>query len=677
MEKQYGAGRRYIGNRNKDLMRNIHSTYLLTVLFLLINLFGSAQNQVQIDSIKDILAGPAEETVKVNALIALSFKYQGNDPEKAMDYGKKALLLAQSINFKNGIGDAHNNLGDIYWYKSDYAAASENYLNALKLFEKTNDQEKIADCYRNIGWVYKNQNNKTTALEYFKKALELNQRLGRVEQTGQNYNDLGVIYTETKQYEPAIEYYKKSLKIQEDMDNKLGMSTSYGNLSIVYDYMGKKDLAIDNVERSVWIARKLDKKQHLAITLCNLGTFYANAGRDNDALKALLESVELGKELKFNEIVKDCYKAISTIYKKNKEYEKAYQYQRLLIWEKDSIYNEQNSQQINEMTAKYDSEKKELMISSLEKDNMLATEKLEREKYFKIGLLLFCIMIAGFAFMLFRGNVHKKKANDALSYAYKEIEIKNKDITDSINYSKRIQDASLPPRELKYKLFPDAFVLFKPKDIVSGDFYWFAEKNGKRLIAACDCTGHGVPGALMSMIANNILNQIVYEKEITSAGAILDHLHIEIRKSLKQNEHPENRDGMDIALIVFNSENEIEFAGAQRPLWLIRNKDPQLEEIKGNKFSIGGIQTEEKRTFDTHKLVLEKKDSVYIFSDGIADQFGGEHGKKFMTKNLKVLFTSIHEEPMAIQETIIEKTLEKWKSGREQVDDVLVIGVKI
>jgi serine phosphatase RsbU (regulator of sigma subunit) len=195
------------------------------------------------------------------------------------------------------------------------------------------------------------------------------------------------------------------------------------------------------------------------------------------------------------------------------------------------------------------------------------------------------------------------------------------------------------------------------------------------LIAACDCTGHGVPGALMSMIGNNILNQIVNEKGITSAGEILKHLHKEIRKALKQNEHPENKDGMDIALVVFKSENEIEFAGAQRPLWLMRND--QLEEIKGNKFSIGGIQTESERVFETHNFSLGNKDSIYIFSDGIVDQFGGDQGKKFMTKNLRVLLSSIHDEPMAIQERIIEQTFDKWKGNREQVDDILVIGIKI
>ena len=262
----------------------------------------------------------------------------------------------------------------------------------------------------------------------------------------------------------------------------------------------------------------------------------------------------------------------------------------------------------------------------------------------------------------------------------KLIEEKNKDITDSINYAKRIQEAILPAKELKYKLFPDAFVLFKPKDIVSGDFYWFAEKNGKRLIASADCTGHGVPGALMSMIGNNFLNEIVNEKGITSPDEILNLLHKEIRKALKQSESSEAKDGMDIALLTFNSETEsdsyrIEYAGAQRPLWMIKNN--LLEEIKANKFSIGGLQSETERKFTKHKITLTKNDCVYIFSDGFADQFGGAEGKKFMSKQFKTLLLSIHQKPMSEQEKILNDTIDKWKGSVQQIDDILVIGIRI
>ncbi|MGQ0829171.1 MAG: SpoIIE family protein phosphatase [Bacteroidota bacterium] len=264
----------------------------------------------------------------------------------------------------------------------------------------------------------------------------------------------------------------------------------------------------------------------------------------------------------------------------------------------------------------------------------------------------------------------------------KIIEEKNKDITDSINYARRIQEAILPAKELKRQLFKNAFVLFKPKDIVSGDFYWLTEKNGKKLIAAADCTGHGVPGALMSMIGTNLLNQIVNESGITQPADILNKLHTDVRKSLKQDaEFSETRDGMDIALISISSttlndkSTIVEYAGAHRPLWIIRNN--KLEEIKADKFSIGGLQTENNRSFTNHVITLSENDCIYIFSDGFADQFGGPSGKKFMSKQFKELILSVHQKPIEEQEKILDETFEQWKAINSQVDDILVIGIGV
>ena len=257
----------------------------------------------------------------------------------------------------------------------------------------------------------------------------------------------------------------------------------------------------------------------------------------------------------------------------------------------------------------------------------------------------------------------------------KLIEEKNKDITDSINYAKRIQEAILPEQNLLSKIFNDSFVLFKPKDIVSGDFYWFAEHKGKKIVAVADCTGHGVPGALMSMIGSNILNKLVIENGITQPDLILNMLNDEVRTALKQKEsNSETRDGMDILLISIDG-NTLEYAGAQRPLWLVDNNS--LQEIKADKFAIGGIQQEQKRIFTKHVLTLQKDNALYLSSDGFADQFGGESGKKLMTKNFKELLLSVQNKSMTEQKDFLESTIENWKGSREQIDDILVIGIKI
>jgi sigma-B regulation protein RsbU (phosphoserine phosphatase) len=255
------------------------------------------------------------------------------------------------------------------------------------------------------------------------------------------------------------------------------------------------------------------------------------------------------------------------------------------------------------------------------------------------------------------------------------IEIKNKEITDNLTYAKRIQSAILPDIKLIYKALEQSFILYLPKDIVSGDFYGFAQKNNKVLIAAADCTGHGVAGAFMSMIGSALLNQIINEKNITTPSFILDELNDGIIHSLKQKESDSN-DGMDISICSFDLEKKtMEFAGANRPLWLIRNN--QLLVFKPNKFPIGGLQILHDEKFKQDEIKLQMNDSIYIFSDGYSDQFGGEKGKKLMSGKFKELLLSIQNLSMHDQEKYLYHHFQKWKMNNEQVDDVLVIGIRI
>lgn len=264
-----------------------------------------------------------------------------------------------------------------------------------------------------------------------------------------------------------------------------------------------------------------------------------------------------------------------------------------------------------------------------------------------------------------------------ISEQKKIIEEKNKDITDSITYARRIQQAMLPSDEFIHGLFPDAFVFFRPKDIVSGDFYWFGTKNEIAFAILGDCTGHGVPGALMSMIGHNMLDQLILEKGITDPGSILSGLHRGVRNALKQQGGSDTRDGMDIAVTAFDRKNgTIVFAGANRPCWYIA-ADNTLQELKGTKHAIGGLQNEDAPVFETHVLQAAQVKAVYLTSDGYADQFGGESGKKFMTKHLKSLLERNSREKAAAQLLILSSNLDTWKQKREQVDDICIIGIRL
>lgn len=276
--------------------------------------------------------------------------------------------------------------------------------------------------------------------------------------------------------------------------------------------------------------------------------------------------------------------------------------------------------------------------------------------------------------------IHKEK--EKITEIKLEIESKHREVMDSVNYAKRIQEAVLPSLTHIETSFPQSFVLFKPRNIVSGDFYWFSQKDGKVIIASVDCTGHGVPGAFMSLIGNTLLNHIVNEKGITDPAEILNQLNTEVNQSLRQSETgSQSRDGMDIALCVFDLPMQetdgkiaMQYAGANRPLYYLNNND--LEEIKADKFPIGGLDYSDMKKFTTQTLSLQKNSTIYISTDGYADQFGQEN-KKLKTKKFKEILQTIQDKSMEEQKKHLDQFIENWRGTQEQTDDILVIGIKV
>ncbi len=300
--------------------------------------------------------------------------------------------------------------------------------------------------------------------------------------------------------------------------------------------------------------------------------------------------------------------------------------------------------------------------------------------WFYISFIILTIAII-IGFVNYRTNAVKKenkRLENKVNERTKELAEKNKDITSSIEYAKRIQEAILPAQELIYKNLKKSFILYKPKDIVSGDFYWYGEKDHLKIVAVVDCTGHGVPGAFMSMIGHNLLNQIVSEKGNYNPGLILEELHKGVKAALKQGQNQSNNnDGMDVSIVSVNTlTNECQWAGAFRSLIVI-SESGILEKIEGNKYPIGGSQLISERPFTTHQLNLKTNDTLYLFSDGYADQFGGEKGKKFMVKKFHQDLLEIHQMDMIDQKDKLETLFNDWKGNFEQVDDVLVIGIKM
>ena len=352
--------------------------------------------------------------------------------------------------------------------------------------------------------------------------------------------------------------------------------------------------------------------------------------------------------------------------------------------------------QITNLNSKYDAVKKQEEIVKLKSENEKGMELLNAKDselsdnkqtivYFILIIMVFLMLV----FFVLRSNYLRKQINNTL-LKQKEIiesqktevedqknlvEEKQKEILDSISYAQRIQNALLPPLAEVSSALPNSFILFKPKDIVAGDFYWFSERDNTILIAACDCTGHGVPGAFMSTIGSEKLNEAI--KDSSDVSVILNLVNRGMKKVLRQTDKINStRDGMDVSLCAFNKElTQLEYAGANRPLLIIRKDQHEIEEFKATKVAIGGL-TEDSQEFVKHSINLQKGDTIYLFSDGYADQFSPQD-KKLMTRKFKDILLSIQNKKMEEQKEYLGSFIDEWKGNMEQTDDILVIGVRV
>jgi len=418
-------------------------------------------------------------------------------------------------------------------------------------------------------------------------------------------------------------------------------------------------------------------------SLTNIGNIKYNLGQLSEARKYVIEALEISKEIGSPDKIAHASHVLYFIYKKEKNATKALEMHEMYISMRDSVNSKETQKASAQQQAKYEYEKqktiddaehdKQIAIENAEHEKSLAIEQEEKEKQRVItyatggGLALVVV----FLIFVFNRLKTTRKQKGVIESAHHELEEKNQEIMDSINYAKRIQSAILPPSKLVKEYLQESFILYKPKDVVAGDFYWMEHKEGKVLFAAADCTGHGVPGAMVSVICNNGLNRSVRENGLTNPGQILDKTREIVIQEFEKSEE-EVKDGMDIALCSLEG-MKFEYAGAHNPLWIVRKGE--IIETKANKQPIGKF---DKQTgYTTHTFDLEAGDSIYIFSDGYVDQFGGEKGKKFKAKAFRNLLLSIQEKPMEEQKVIIDDAFEAWRGSLEQIDDVCVIGVRV
>ncbi len=704
-------------------MKRSFNLFLFLIILNLSQNFCLGQSK-QLDSLETVLKTAKQDTNRVKLLIKIANRYRSVDPEKTVSYSKQALQLSESIHYTNGIFKSFETLihgmlysnqykealpflkkwetacdskgdliekaqclnmkGQIYAQLGDYSKSVENFFAAIKLDETADDKDALASDYGNISLVYEDMKNYPTALEYIAKAMKMDSIMDNKKGYANAIGNLSNIYDEMGDHKKALIYALRFLLLEQDLGNEARVAAALSNIGSIYDAMNEHEKAIEYYMKSLPLAEKVGNDDIIIANQLNIGNWYIDRSQFTQAIEMLKRATALAIETGSKPHISECYRLLALAYNGQKDFAKAYEYLDKFDQLRDTLLNEENTRQINQMSAMYEKDKQQIKIDALEKEKTLSSQIIEKQNNFRNVLILVVVLIVLLAVALFIGFNNKRKDNRLLELRNVEIQKQkeiitesNKSMTDSINYAKRIQESVLPAKEVKYNLFPDAFVLYQPRDIVSGDFYWFAEKNNKRIIAAVDCTGHGVPGAFMSMVGIGQLNNIVLQNNITKPAEILNQLQINIHSALKQNNKDTSaKDGMDIAICTFDKENKkIEFAGANRPLIIINKQKNTLSTIDPDHFSIGGTDDIEK-TFTNHVLDLSSGDCFYIFTDGFADQFGGAKGKKFRIKNLKELLLSISQKKMSEQEEILSKIFTEWKGNLEQVDDILVIGIR-
>lgn len=618
---------------------------------------------------------------KINIYKQLAVAYNSN-ADTAFYYANKALELSKKTNHSEQIINSYLTISNVYEVLGEFDNCLEALFNAREIADSIQHDELLGMVYNNLGNAYRNIDDVENSLKFYRRATKLYKKVGNQLELGRIYNNIGLVFVSKKQYEDAVRSYNISIEIVSKYNDKASLGNCYSNLGIVYYYMGEIDKTILYFEKSLAIDRALNNEIGVAISLSNIGELYLEESNFSSAITNFDQSIEMAKKANAQDLLKHNYLIISDAYARVKKYAKAYEFFQLHTSLKDSLHGIEKSKHALDLEAKFTSSEKEKKILSLEKQQALneleLTEKKQREYFLITGVIIILLL----SFLLYYRYRAKKKANDLLQVYSSEIEQKNSEITDSITYAKRIQEAILPGDNLMKRCLPNSFVFYQPKDIVAGDFYWVEEIDGKVLFAVGDCTGHGVPGAMVSVVCHNAMDRAIREYKLSDPGQILDKTRELISEQLNKSKNDVGvsinaiRDGMDIAFCVLDKNTQVlSYAGAFNPLWVLRKGSSEIEEIKADRQSIGRVDAP--KSFTTKNVELKSGDSIYIFSDGYADQFGGLDEKKFKSKPFKKLLVSIEGKSMDEQYLILKSHFEKWRGDLEQVDDICVIGVKI
>lgn len=613
-----------------------------------------------------------DDSLKISEIISVSEEIRLSHPDSGLKLAIEALELSKTKNSLYIQTRAVINLGVVYQEASDYKKSTRYFVDGISLAEKIKDKKLMCQAYNSFANLFALQRQFNQATDYYSKALEIAKELKDTLKTAViSMNIANILYNESYEsndFTKTNKSYAEALhwgQLANDIEIQISILSNWG---MSYSDEQQYQLSIEKLNQALDLAKTLEHQTDFAFIYHYLGRTYSLMKEHEKAIEKFKESIVYAKKYKDLEFESENYFYLATSNYSLQNYKEAYDYMDIYRNLSDTLTNKEISNELNAIKVKFDTEKKQQEIELLK-------SKAYQDQIIKMSLLIGSVFILLLGFLLLNRYRLKVKTNKLLEHQNQVISEKNKDISDSINYAKRIQEAILPNSDELFTIFPNHFILSLPKDVVSGDFYWSAEVNGLRFFVVADCTGHGVPGAFMSMIGNTLLNQIIIERKISKPDEILNQLRKEIILALKQNEASRNKDGMDMSLICFNPANNLlQIACANNPVWII-NENGDLTEINPDKQPIGFV-SDEQGDFSLKEYYLKTGDAVYQFSDGYADQFGGEKGKKFKYNQLKQILLHHQHLSMQEQQELLLVNFKEWKALLAQIDDVLVTGIK-
>lgn len=615
-----------------------------------------------------------------------------NQMDSSLNYVNRGLDISKKKHIQDRQIACYDMRGSVYSFMEKYDLAVTDYLSAIKLAEKTGS-DRVIKSYSNLGFVFNKTGNDKKAEHYIKLSIEAGKEKDQPSSVASSLNNLGLLEKKRGNYDKALEYFYEGLEYAKKKGFKARESELLYNISNIYFNRGEVEKGMDYFERSLEISKVNGQYISLAIGYSTMSQNLFDLGRKKEAREMGELALKYALLSGNYEVLIESYDQLALMSYDSGNSDDAYYYLTYAFAYKDSLQLSEINNAIAAAENQYEQEKKDLRV---EMERAQEKEINEQKLHTRDVMLWFSggglLIVIGGIFYLFRINRKVKSRNKIVEHQKTEIETQHKEITDSINYAERIQRAIITNDKYWEKLSKDHFVFFQPKDVVSGDFHWVYNDDDRKMSvwAVADCTGHGVPGAFMSMLGIGFLNEIVIDDKRRDPAEILNELRRKILNALDS----ESSDGMDIALCVWDkNSNELHFSGANNGLYLIRKvseldstqfksvltpegSELGLAELDADKMPIGktfGVPP----SFKSRTIKVLKDDVVVLFTDGYADQFGGPDNKKYKYKKLKELLLQLQGNSSTDQLKKLQEEFYNWKGDNEQTDDVCMVSVKI